>query len=100
MDIKKFLKTIKLFIIVFIISSLIISLFISQYEQHLTTCHDERCFYCLIIYIAQNIINLAATFIIYVILVILIHYLFLRLHKDKIIFLKSSLVFQKVQLNE
>ena len=97
---KNTLKAFKIAMIVFIIAALILSIIVSQDEHHLETCHEEHCIWCNIIHISQNIINLAIAFIIAVVIGVLIYLFLSRLHKEQIIFVQSSLVFQKVQLNE
>lgn len=97
---KKILKTIKITVIVIFIAILVFSLIVSQGEYHLETCHEDHCVYCAIIHIAQNIINLSIAFIIAVVIGVLIYFFLSRLHKEQTIFVQSSLVFQKVQLNE
>lgn len=97
---KKILKVIKIAVIVFIIATLVCSLIVSQDEHHLETCHEDHCIWCSIIHIAQNIINLAIAFLVAVVIGVLIYLFLSRLHKEQEIFMQSSLVFQKVQLNE
>ena len=93
-------KVIKIAIIAFIAATLVFSLIVSQDEHHLETCHEDYCIYCTIIHIAQNLINLYIVFAAIVVIGVLIHFFLSRLHKESKIFVKSSLVFQKVQLNE
>lgn len=97
---KKIIKAIKISIIVFIIATLVFSLIVSQDEHHLETCHEDHCIYCAIIHIAQNIISLSIAFIVAVVIGVLIYFFLSRLHKEQVVFVLSSLVFQKVQLNE
>ena len=97
---KKILKAIKMAFIVFIIATLVCSLIVSQDEHHLETCHEEHCVYCAIIHIAQNIISLSIAFVVAIVIGVLIYFFLSRLHKEQEIFVQSSLVFQKVQLNE
>lgn len=97
---KKMLKVIKIAVIVFIITTLVCSLIVSQDEHHLETCHEEHCVYCAIIHIAQNIISLSIAFVVAIVIGVLIYFFLSRLHKEQVIFVQSSLVFQKVQLNE
>ncbi len=97
---KTLLKTIKISIIVFIVATFIFSIIVSQDAHHLETCHEDHCLYCAIIHIGQNFISLFITFVIAVIVGILINYFLSRLHKEQVKFVQSSLVFQKVQLNE
>lgn len=97
---KKILKTIRLSIIVFAITILFFSIIVSQDEHHLETCHEDHCIWCSIIHIAQNIVNLAIAFLVAVVIGVLIYLFLSRLHKEQEIFMQSSLVFQKVQLNE
>ena len=97
---KKILNAIKIAFIVFIIATLVCSLIVSQDEHHLETCHEDHCVYCTIIHFAQNIINLAIAFIVAIIIGVLIYFFLSRLYKEQKNFVQSSLVFQKVQLNE
>ena len=97
---KKILNAIKISVIVFIIATLVCSLIVSQDEHHLETCHEDHCIYCAIIHIAQNIISLVISFAVAVFVGALIYFFLSRLHKEQVVFVKSSLVFQKVQLNE
>lgn len=97
---KKILKAIKIAVVVFIIATLVCSLIVSQDEHHLETCHEDHCFYCAIIHIAQNIISLSIAFVVAIVIGVLIYFFLSRLHKEQVIFVQSSLVFQKVQLNE
>lgn len=97
---KKILKAIKMAVIVFIIATLVCSIIVSQDEHHLETCHEEHCVYCAIIHIAQNIISLSIAFVVAIVIGVLIYFFLSRLHKEQEIFVQSSLVFQKVQLNE
>ena len=97
---RKILKAIKIAVIVFIIATLVCSLIVSQDEHHLETCHEDHCIYCAIIHFAQNIISLTIAFIVAIVIGALIYFFLSRLHKEQVVFVKSSLVFQKVQLNE
>ena len=97
---KKIIKEIKTAIIVFIIVALVVALIVSQDEHHIEECHEDHCVICNIIHLAQNIISISIALIIAVIIGVLIYYFLSRVHKEKIILIKSSLVFQKVQLNE
>ena len=97
---KEILKVIKIAVIVFIIATLVCSLIVSQDEHHLETCHEDHCIYCAIIHIAQNIISLSIAFVVAIVIGVLIYFFLSRLHKEQVIFVQSSLVFQKVQLNE
>ena len=97
---KKILKVIKIAVVVFIIDTLVFSLIVSQDEHHLETCHEDHCIYCAIIHIAQNIISLSIAFVVVAVIGVLIYFFLSRLHKEQIVFVQSSLVFQKVQLNE
>ena len=97
---KKMLNAIKIAVIVFIIGTFVCSLIVSQDEHHLETCHEDHCIYCTIIHIAQNIISLSIAFIVAVVIGVLIYFFLSRLHKKQVVFVLSSLVFQKVQLNE
>lgn len=97
---KKILKVIKIALVVFIAATLTFSLIVSQDEHHMETCHEDHCIYCAIIHIAQNIINISIAIVIAVVIGVLIYYFLSKLHKKQIVFVQSSLVFQKVQLNE
>ena len=97
---KKILKAIKIAVVVLMVATLIFSLIVSQDERHLETCHEDHCIYCVIIHIAQNIISLSIAFIVAVVIGVLIYFFLSRLHKEQVVFVQSSLVFQKVQLNE
>ena len=97
---KKILKTIRLSIIVFAIAILFFSIIGSQDEHHLETCHEDHCIWCSIIHIAQNIISLVISHVVAVVIGVLIYFFLSRLHKEQVIFVLVSLVFQKVQLNE
>ena len=97
---RKILKFIKTIIIVLFIATLILSMVVSQDRHHLETCHKDHCSICTIIHIAQNIINLSIAFIICIVLGFLVHFFLSRLHKEQTFFVQSSLVFQKVQMNE
>ena len=96
----KILKAIKIAVIIFIIATLVFSLIVSQDEHHLETCHEDHCIYCAIIHFSQNIISLSIAFAVTVVIGALIYFFLSRLHKEQEIFVQSSLVFQKVQLNE
>lgn len=97
---KNILKAIKITIVFFIIATLVFSLIVSQDEHHLETCHDEHCIYCATIHIVQNIITLSIAFIVAIVIGVLIYFFLSRLQKEQEVFVSSSLVFQKVQLNE
>lgn len=97
---KKILKTIKIAVVVLMAATLVFSLIVSQDEHHLETCHEDHCIYCAIIHIAQNIISLSIDFVVPIVIGVLIYFFLSRLHKEQIVFVQSSLVFQKVQLNE
>lgn len=97
---KKILKAIKIAAVVFIIVTLVFSLIVSQDEHHLETCHEDHCIWCSFIHIAQNIISLSIAFVVAVIIGVLIYFFLSRLHKEQVVFVLVSLVFQKVQLNE
>lgn len=97
---KKILKAIKIAVVVLMAATLVFSLIVSQDEHHLETCHEDHCIYCAIIHIAQNIINLSIAFVVAMVIGVLIYFFLSRLHKEQEIFVQSSLVFQKVQLNE
>ena len=97
----KIIKAIRLFAIVSICIALVFSIIISQDEHHLETCHEDNCKICNMIHIAQIIINISFGIIILCLAIgFLIYFILSRLHKNIIIFVQSSLVFQKVQLNE
>lgn len=97
---KKILKVIKIAVVVLMAATLVFSLIVSQDEHHLETCHEDHCIYCAIIHIAQNIINLSIAFVVAVVIGVLIFFFLSRLHKEQVVFVQSSLVFQNVQLNE
>ena len=97
---KNILKAIKIIAIVFCVASLIFSFVVSRDKHHLDTCTNEHCALCNIIHIAQNIISLSVAFVIYVIIGFLIYFFLARLYEEKNSLVQSSLVFQKVQLNE
>lgn len=97
---RKILKAIKILAIILIIALCIFSLFVSQDKNHLDFCHNEHCAICAIIQNAQNIVNSVLAFIISTIIGVLIYFFLSRLHKKQCFFVKSSLVFQKIQLNE
>ena len=96
----KLLDLNKIAIIFIIIVSLMFSFIVSQDSHHLDTCHEEHCFECAIIHIAQAIITLAVTVFVYMVSSFLIYYVLSRLHKTTNVFMQKSLVFQKVQQNE
>ena len=87
-------------VIAFICIALLTSSIASVDDYHLDNCHDEDCIRCHIIKIAQTIISLSITFIIFVFIGFLIYFVLSRLHKVEKNFVLVSLVFQKVQLNE
>ena len=93
-------KVIKVTISVLIITTLLVSLIISNDEHHIETCHEEHCFRCIIIYFAQNLINFSIGFVIATTIGVLIYLFLSRLHKKTITFVQSSLIIQKTQLNE
>lgn len=97
---KKILKVIKIAVVVLMAATLVFSLIVSQDEYHLEICHEDHCVYCAIIHFAQNIINLSIAFVVAIVIGVLIYFFLSRLHKEQIVFVQSSLVFQKVQLNE
>lgn len=97
---KRILQVIKIILIAFIIVTIVFFLIVSQDEYHLETCHEDCCIYCVIIHIAQNIINLFSAFIIAVVIGFLIYFFLSRLYREQEVFVLSSLIFQKVQLNE
>ena len=97
---KKILKAIKIVVVVLMVVTLVFSLIVSQDAHHLETCHEDHCTWCSIIHIAQNIISLSIAFVVAIVIGVLIYFFLSRLHKEKEIFVQSSLVFQKVQLNE
>lgn len=97
---KDFLKLIKFAIIIFTIMAFLFSIIVSLDEHHIESCHDEHCEYCKIIHIAQSIIILSFGYIMAIFIKILIQIYLARLHKEELTFMQSSLVFQKVQLNE
>lgn len=97
---RKILKAIKIAVVVLIVATLVFSIIVSQDEHHLETCHEDHCIYCAIIHIAQNIISLVISFVVAVVIGVLIYFFLSRLHKEQVVFVQSSLVIQKVQLNE
>lgn len=97
---KKMLEAIKITVIIFVITNLIFSIIVSQDEHHIKTCQDEHCTYCTIIQISQNILDLSIAFIIKITIGFLVYFFLSRLCKKHFVFAQSSLVFQKVQLNE
>ena len=99
-SVTKRIKEIKIAVIVLMMVTLVFSLIVSQNEYHLDNCHDDHCFLCNIIHIAQNLISLSIVVIIAVVIGVLIYLFLSRLHNDCVIFELDSLVFQKVQLNE
>ena len=97
---RNIIKNIKIAIIIFMVFVLVLSLIVSQNEHHIENCHEDHCIYCAIIHFAQNIINLSITFVLAIVIGVLIQFFLSRLHKEKEVFVQSSLVFKKVQLNE
>ena len=97
---KKILKAIKMVAVVLMAITLVLSLIVSQDENHLETCHEDHCIWCSIIHIAKNIISLSIAFIVAVVIGVLIYFFLSRLHRRQVVFVLVSLVFQKVQLNE
>lgn len=97
---KKILKVIKIAVVVFILATLVFSFIVSQDEHHLETCHEDHCIWCSIIHFSQNIISLFIAFVVAIVIGVLIYFFLSRLHKEHEIFVQSSLVFKKVQLNE
>lgn len=97
---KKILKAIKIAFVIYIIATLVFSLIVSQNNHHLEICHQEHCFTCTLIHFAQTIISLSIVFVLSSMIGVLIYFFLSRLHKEEVIFVQSSLVFQKVQFNE
>ena len=96
----KLRKVIKFIIIAFICMSLFASSIVSRDEHHLEICHDEDCFRCNIIKIAQSIISLSIALMVCIIIGFLTYYFLSRLNKVEKGFVLFSLVSQKVQLSE
>ena len=97
---KKMLKTIKIALVCFAIFILIGTLIVSRDEHHLETCHEECCIYCSLIIFTQNIVKITIAVVVAMVIGFLIYFFLSRLHKEKAVYVQSSLVFQKVQLNE
>lgn len=97
---KKIIKLLKIAMVICIIIALVFALFISQNNHHLDVCQKDNCVLCTIIHIAQTIINISFAFIIVMMVGFLIFSFLSRLRNEKEVFVQSSLVFQKVQLNE
>ena len=97
---RKILRIINVLIAVAIITTIVFSLIVSQDEHHLEDCQEEHCLICVIIHIAQNIINFLITFVIVMIIGFLIYFFLSRLYKSEIVVVQLSLVSLKVQFNE
>ena len=97
---KEILKKIKVAIVLFIITILVISCIVSQDEHHLDECHESHCGICNLIHIAQNIISLSIAIIIAIMIGVFIYFYLARINKEQIVLSQYSLVFQNVQLNE
>ena len=93
------LKIIKITIITVIVISLIMSGIVSSNSNHLNTCCEKHCSICCIIEVAQAIISMIFAVFVCTTASFLVYFFLSRLHKKQFIFVQSSLVFQKVQLN-
>lgn len=97
---KKVLNTIKVVLTLLLILSVFCSFIVSQNEYHLEMCHEEKCPFCVIIYMAQSIINFILIVFICKVIGFFIFTFSSRFHKKQTILKQKSLIFQKVQLNE
>ena len=97
---KKILKILKTIIIAIIIVSLVLSVIVSLDYHHLETCEDEHCCICTIIHIAQNIVSWIFVVYMYAYTSFLIYFCLARMRLSYDCFVRTSLIFQKVQLNE
>lgn len=82
------------------IVALIFSFVISQDQHHLATCHEVECSECMMIHMAQAVIQIAFSICVCFVMSFLIHYVLSRIHKNERIFVPFLPVFLKIQLNE
>ena len=97
---KNLINILKISVILFFISILILSNIISQDAHHLEFCEHEHCFKCAIIHIAKTIINITKIICHYAFIGFLIYFFLSNIHVEEDEHIQSSLVFQKVQFNE
>lgn len=97
---KRIYQVLKIVIVSIIIISLILSVIVSLDYHHLETCEEEHCFVCSVIHIAQNIVSLILVAYVWICTSFFIHFCLARMRTKCAIFVKASLIFQKVQLNE
>ena len=87
------------FIILFIFF-LILANIISDDAHDLDHCENEHCIICAIIQIARIIVNNILAFIVLVDSGFLIYLFLSRINKEKLCFTHTTMINQKVQLNE
>jgi len=97
---KKVYKVLRTILVAIIIISLVLSFIVSLDHHHLETCEKEHCSVCQIIIMAQNIVNMTVAVFIFVYASFLIFFCLARMHEAIISETRTSLIFQKVQLNE
>ena len=97
---KKIYKALRILIISIVIISLILSFIVSLDHHHIETCELEHCHVCQIIVMAQNVINTVVAVFIFVCTSFLIYFCLARMYAKVIPEIRTSLIFQKVQLNE
>ena len=89
----------KTLILTCIICLLIMS-YVSQDQYHLDNCHEENCRVCIMIQIAKVIVNNMLATVMITTVLFLIYYILSKIKKLKIVCLKNTLIYRKVQLNE
>ena len=97
---KRICKIIKLVIVAIIIVSLILSFIVSLDSHHIDSCELEHCSLCTIIHMAQNIVNMTVAIFIFTYTSFLIFFFLARMRVCNQQVRTTSLIFQKVQLNE
>ena len=97
---KNIIKVIKTAVIILMTIILVFSIIVSQDEHHLQTCHEDHCNYCVIVRIAQNIVNIYITFLVVIVIDVLFNSFFAILYREQEVLTQLSLVLQNVQLNE
>ena len=91
---------IKNIVVISIIFTLFFMFIISKDTYHIDKCHDDNCSICLIITMAQTMMNIIEGFILLAIIGFVIYFLLSRIKNSSINIKKESLIYQKVQLNE
>ena len=90
----------KVCLIMIFIFSFILANIISDDAHCMDHCENEHCIKCIIIQVAHIVVNNILAIVVLINYGFLIYFFLSRIDKEKIYFIHTTLVNQKVQLNE